>query len=158
VITDFNYWLTGVGWAEAFFSNKVLNLRFEFSYLSDPLSELIEALIRLICDESEKETIPFLDEPGQHILTIKKHGNEFINIKVFWTNVWNNFEQETETVGEQTIVYSDSDTIKNFTSVVCNGIDGLLQRHTPSEYFNEWHLYPFPLEAFEKLRLLVSQL
>ena len=152
MITDFNYWLTGVGWAEATFSNKRQNFRFEFSYLSDPLAELFECLIKLMKGRSDKEKISFLDEPGQHVLIISRQKEDLISVEITWSDSWDSMSDQVNAVDGKKIVYSDIDTMKNFTLVVCAGIDSLLERHTLSEYHEKWHSSAFPIEKYDELK------
>jgi hypothetical protein len=153
MITDFNYWLTGVGWAEAFFSNEKENFRFEFSYLSDPLAELFESLIKLMRGQSDKEKISFLAEPGQHVLIISRQKEDVISVEITWSDSWDSMnDQANNTIDGKKVVYSDIDTVKNFTSVVCAGIDSLLERHTLAEYHEKWHLSAFPIENYNELK------
>lgn len=84
--TQFNYCLTGTGWAEAFFTSDKENVRLELSYLSDPLADLFERLCRLINNQSDIERIAFFDEPGEHSLVISKFDNDEIKIEIFWEN------------------------------------------------------------------------
>lgn len=156
MINDFNYWLTGTGWAEAFFSNEGQNMRFEFSYLSDPLLELFEALTKLIKGQSDIEKITFLDEPGEHILIITRQKEDVIGVEITRSDTWDSMSEKYSTLGEKEIVYSDIDTLKNFASVVCAGIDNLLERHTLSEYQEKWHLSAFPAEAYDKLKQVTT--
>src|SRR4026209_1055809 len=88
MITHCNYWLTGRGWAEAFFSNDRQNIRFELSYLSDPLMDLFEALVKLIKGQSDREKVVFLDEPGQQILIISKQKGDMISVEIFWSDTY----------------------------------------------------------------------
>ena len=70
MLKHFNYWLTGYGWAEVFFTSDQQSIRFEFSYLSDPLADLIRSLLNLL-NQSQNETIvDFYDEPSHYRLTI----------------------------------------------------------------------------------------
>lgn len=68
----FFYRLTGTGWAEATFTSEKQSISFEVSYLSDPLSDLFEALYRLANGETQYEKIIFAEEPGEHSLHLTK--------------------------------------------------------------------------------------
>jgi|SRR5688572_10305251 len=152
MIKDFNYWLTGVGWAEAFFSNERQNVRFELSYLSDPLTELFVALRKMLNGESDKEKISFLDEPGRHLLIISKQKADNIDVVILWSDSWGELDDATLPLSDRQVVYSDRDTLVNFASVVCAGIDSLLKRHTLNDYKENWHEFPFPIEIYEQLK------
>ena len=152
MITDFNYWLTGIGCAEVFFSNEKQNLRFKFSYLSDPLADLFQALTKLMKGESKKEKIVFLDEPGQHVLFISKETGDVVSISIFRSAFWDEIGEFLIDENGIELVYSDTDTFSNFGSVICAGVDSLLGRHTLQEYHEKWVIYSFPAELYEELK------
>ena len=85
---EFNYRLTGTGWAEATFANETHSISFEVSYLSDPLSDLCEALNRLLTNESTFEKIIFAEEPGEHNLQLTKSAQNILNVEIFWSDEW----------------------------------------------------------------------
>src|ERR1044072_4997706 len=153
--THFNYWLTGTGWAEAFFTSEKQNLRFEISYLTDPLTDLFEGLCRLIKNQSDTEKIFFADEPGEHSLVISKQDKDNIKIEIFWSNEWENMQIASEPQTPKELIYADSDTLRNFATAVCSGIDNLLERHTLAEYKEKWSLFEFPSEKYKELRELL---
>jgi hypothetical protein len=155
MIKDFNYWLTGIGWAEAFFSSNKQNIRFELSYLSDPLNYLFVALSKMLKGESNHEKIAFWDEPGQHLLIISKPEKDNIDVAILWSDSWGVVDDADVPLSERQVVYSDTDTLSNFASVVCAGIDSLLERHTLEEYKEKWHKFPFPIDAYEQLKQVI---
>ena len=153
---DFNYHLTGTGWAEAFFTSYLQNIRFEISYLSDPLSDLFEGLCRLINNQSDTEKVIFVDEPGEHSLIISKRENDIIKIEIFWSDEWEAISIAYKTTSKKDLVYSDTDTLRNFTAIICTGVDSLLERLTLTEYKEKWHLFEFPGDSYKILRQLLN--
>ncbi|MEO6721899.1 MAG: hypothetical protein ABIN67_16140 [Ferruginibacter sp.] len=151
MLQDFNYHLGGYGWAEIFFSSDKQNVRFDFSYLSDPITEIISALLRLLNKQSETETINFYDEPGRHFLIISKSVTNDINIKIYWSDYWVESSSSTSQ-----LIYSDDDVLSNFSKVICDGIDSLLERHTFKDYKEKWVEYEFPIESFYKLKQTIG--
>jgi hypothetical protein len=157
MIKDFNYWLTGTGWAEAFFSSDTQNVRFELSYLSDPLTELLVALTKMLKGESEHEEVAFWDEPGLRLLAISKSEDDHIDVSILSSDSWGDEDDANVPLAERRVVYADRDTLTNFALVICTGIDSLLERHTLKEYKEKWYEYPFPLEIYEQLKQAVSE-
>ena len=153
---DFNYHLTGTGWAEAFFSSESQNIRFEISYLSDPLAELFEGLCRLINNQSNTEKIIFVEEPGEHSLIISKLAHDTIKVEIFLSDEWEAISNAYQTASKKELIYSDTDTLTNFASVICVGTDSLLQRLTLAEYKEKWSLFEFPIDGYKQLRQLLS--
>ena len=68
---NFEYNLTGTGWAEVIFTNDKKTVSFVASYLNDPLAELFEGLIKLKLGKTENEKIVFVDEKNR-ITSLKK--------------------------------------------------------------------------------------
>ena len=154
--THFNYWLTGAGWAEAYFTSDKQNVRFELSYLSDPLADLFEGLCRLINNQSDVERIAFFDEPGEHTLVISKIVKAEIKIEIFWDNQKEGINEADKSQDTGELIYSDTDTLRNLTLVICNGIDSLLGRHTLEEYKEKWVSSDIPLDKYKQLQLLLN--
>ncbi|MFN4314807.1 MAG: hypothetical protein ACK4E0_10970 [Chitinophagaceae bacterium] len=154
--THFNYWLTGPGWAEVFFTSDNHSVRFELSYLSDPLADLFEGLCRLISNQTNIERIAFFDEPGEHSLVISKIADDEIKIEIFWDKEKDGINETDKSQETGGLIYSDRDTLRNLALVICNGIDGLLERHTLIDYKEKWVSYDFPLEEYKKLQLLLN--
>ena len=152
----FNYWLTGTGWAEVFFTSDTQNVRFELSYLSDPLADLFEGLCRLMNNQSDTERIVFAEEPGEHSLIISKFDEEKIKIEIFWSDEWEDIIEIYQTQTKKKVVYSDTDNLKNFALVICAGIDSLLERHSLTDYKEKWGLFEFPLDKYQKLQKLLN--
>lgn len=152
----FNYWLTGSGWAEVFFTSDKQNVRFELSYLSDPLADLFEGLCRLINNQSDIERIAFFDEPGEHSLIISKCDKDEIKIEIFWDNEKEGINEADKSQNTGELVYSDTDTLRNLALVVCVGIDSLLGRHTLKDYKEKWVSFDFPLDKYKQLQLLLN--
>jgi hypothetical protein len=150
----FNYWLTGTGWAEVFFTSDNQNIRFEFSYLSDPITDLFDGLYRMSNNQSDALKILFVEEPGEHSLIISKVDNEKIKIEIFWSDEWEGISNTNQTQTKKELVYFDTDTLKNFTLVICNGIDSLLGRHSLTDYKEKWSLFEFPMEKYKLLKQL----
>jgi hypothetical protein len=153
---EFNYHLTGTGWAEAFFSSDTQNIKFGISYLSDPLSDLFEGLCRLINNQSDTEKIIFPEEPGEHSLIISKQDNELIKVEIFWSDEWDEISIAYKTSTKKELVYADTDKLRNFTTIVCTGTDSLLERLTIAKYKEKWTLFEFPIKKYNTLRRLLN--
>ncbi|MDX2046568.1 MAG: hypothetical protein SFU87_07260 [Chitinophagaceae bacterium] len=149
---NFNYYLTGTGWAEVIFANDEKNLAFEVSYLSDPLSELYEGLNRLKTNKTNIEKVVFADEPGEHCLFLTTQENGKLKIEIFWSDEWEEINIVPKISTKKELVYFDTDTLDNFIKVVCIGTEYLLQRMTLEEYKAKWRLFEFPLDAYNNLK------
>ena len=156
ITRHFNCWLTGTGWAEITFANNNQTITFEFSYLSDPLAELYEALLRLTNNETNIEKVAFADEPGEHCLLLTRQENEKLKIEIFWSEEWEEINIVPKATTKKELVYSDTDTLEDFIRVVCDGTENLLQRTSLEDYKTKWHLYEFPINSFNNLKTTIK--
>lgn len=156
MINHFYYWLTGKGWAEIFISSDKQNIRFELSYLSDPLADLFKGLCRLITNKSKNERISFWDEPGEHSLVISKIGKDKIILEIFRDNEKEGINDTVDSHDKRELIYSDMDNLSNLSLVICTGIDDMLGRHSLEEYKEKWVSFDFPLEDYNKLKQLLN--
>ncbi len=154
MIKSFNYNLTGTGWAEAFFLSETQNINFRISYLTDPLTDLVEGLYKLNINQSDEEKVIFADEPGNHSLVITRQDKAKIMVEIYWSDDWEQISVAHISRSEKALVYKDTETLKNFTTIICRGIDDLLERLTLKEYKENWHLFEFPTDSYKKLRQL----
>ena len=152
---NFEYNLTGTGWAEVIFTNDKKTVSFVASYLNDPLAELFEGLIKLKLGKTENEKIVFVEEPGEHSLILTKQQNGILKVEIYWNEEWEELylgHKNPDYQYKKQLIYSDTDTIQNFISKICEGTDNLLKRLTLSEYKRLWSQYDFPIEIYIKIR------
>ncbi|MCG7856947.1 hypothetical protein MD537_08215 [Flavihumibacter sediminis] len=154
--THFNYWLTGSGWAEAFFTSDNQNIRFELSYLSDPLADLLEGLCKLINNQSDTERIAFFDEPGEHSLVISKIDKDEIKIEIFRDYEKEGISEADKSQDTGELIYLDTDTLRNLALIIFEGIESLLGRHTLKDYKEKWVSFDFPLDEYKQLQQLLK--
>jgi len=151
----FNYRLTGTGWAEVTFASDKQAITFEVSYLSDPLSDLFEALYRLSQKETTIEKVVFAEEPGEHSLVLTNVDDESLKIEIYWSDEWEEIAV-VSTITNKKLIYEDTDTLENFIKTIWIGINDLLDRTTLEEYKKQWHLFEFPADSYNKLKHLVE--
>lgn len=152
---SFEYNLTGTGWAEVIFTNDNNTVSFEASYLNDPLAELFEGLLNLKFGKTENEKVVFVGEPGEHSLILTKQQNEILKVEIYWNQDWEELyvgHKKPNYQYKKELIYSDTDTIQNFISKICDGIDNLLKRLTLSEYKRLWSQYDFSIKIYNKIR------
>ena len=157
MIKHFNFWLTGTGWAEVTFANDKQSVNFPVSYLSDPLTDLFEALCRLAKKETVLEKIIFVDEPGERSLLLNRQNEGALAVEIIWSNEWEDAAiHSLKTAIKENSIYSNTDTIENLGQIICIGIDDLLRRTSLQEYKKRWHFYEFPVEKYNKLKLAIQ--
>jgi hypothetical protein len=152
--TLFDYELTGTGWAETVISNGDKTLTFQVSYLSDPIADLLEGLLRLHTKKTNQEKITFAEEPGEHSLVLTLQSNNTLNIEIYWSDEWEPISKAYGTTHNKELLYSDTDTLKSFTAIVCDCMQRLLDKYGSNFYKEKWHLYGFPEQQFVQLKAI----
>lgn len=152
MIKHFNYHLAGAGWAEVWFVSDKQKTRFEVSYLSDPLRELCTGLMALITDNAKEIEVIFADEPGEHRLLLRKSNDEILETEILCSEECKQLDVGKEVKACGTTIYRETDTIHNFATIICVGIQDLLDRQSLDEYIQKWVTHDFPSNVYEKLK------
>ena len=156
MLKHFNYWLTGYGWAEVFFTSEQQAIRFEFSYLSDPLTDLVSSLLILLNHSQNETIVDFYDEPGHYRLTMTMIGDGHLRFEIRTSTETDGFQDIPQDWKRSKPVFELSDTLNNICVVVHAGILDLKNRHSEAEYIEQWVNYPFPSDQFKLLGQAVS--
>jgi hypothetical protein len=152
MMKHFNYYVEGSGWADVWFVSDTQKVRFDVSYLSDPLTELCASLLDLINGNAQRAEICFLDEPGSHKLILERLDGGCLKTLILRSDYWQQNDADSSQDVPADIVYCEDDTIQNFSIVVCEGIQSLMERQTLEEYKKKWVIYEFPKNLFEELK------
>lgn len=120
------------GWSRFCISNIQTTCEFEFSYLSNPIEELIFILYELSIQKSKSEyRLVFPEEPGQNILYINCDNFSDLSIKITsspeWEIISNAYNRQNE---ERLIYYDENETMQNFTKKVFRAIKNYLKLTT----------------------------
>src|SRR5688500_9590396 len=113
---QFTYNLSGVGWADAFIKNEFTEKEFVASYLYDSLKELIQGINKIIYNEADSADIIFMDEPGEHKMTISRIESEKLLIDLKWTMDWPSYGDASDESYES--VFSGVTTIIEFGRLI----------------------------------------
>jgi hypothetical protein len=149
MLKNFNYWLTGYGWAEVFFNSDQQAIRFEFSYLSDPLADLVSSLLKLLNHLQNETIVDFYDEPGLYRLTMARIGDDHLRLEIITSMQSEGIDDIPENWKRIKPVFELTDTLNNICLVVYTGILDLRRRHSEGEYLEKWLNYPFPTDQFK---------
>ena len=152
----FNYELVGTGWAKFSINNENNSgVEFVFSYLADPLSDLLESLNKLIKNKSSFERINFPQEPGELFLFLKNK-NDTIALEIYYADdLTSEFDNE-KILNSFKKIYSDNDNLTNFSRLVYEEIKKLLHKYGEDGYREKWVEYDFPMKQFKILEELQS--
>lgn len=147
--------LVGIGWGELTISKGEKFVAFEFSYLEDPIADLFKSLIQLLKKETSSVKIIFPEEPGEHSLLMTMLPNNTLLIEIFWSTEWKILNSTIEYPKKENI-YSDSDTLLNFSQKIIAASEALLEKYTLKEYKEKWVVFDFPKELFIELKELID--
>lgn len=152
------YKLTGLGWASfSIIPENQKGIGFTFSYLSDPLNDLLGGLNRLFEKTSNFEFIAFSQEPGEIFLMLERVKENEINIEFYYANDLN-FETDINKIKNNfDKIYFDKDELQNFATKIFDEINMLLENYGEKGYFEKWAEYEFPIQNFKKLELLLEK-
>ena len=111
----FNYELTGTGWARFSIVNENnIGIGFEFSYLANPLADLLSSLNKLHKNESSSERVNFPQEPGEIFLFIKNN-NANLTLEIYYHNDLTYEIDDEKILSDFENIYFDKDTLSNFS-------------------------------------------
>jgi hypothetical protein len=145
---QFDYKLTGSGWATAMIANGDQEIEMTVSYLHDSLEQLAQSVLALHAGQPEATTV-FMDEPGEHHVIFSLVSKSAVNVTVKWFNDWQSWglpHQPPETWLEF------STTLSELHLQVLAAFDALLAEHGVSGYAASWGEHEFPVFLHERLR------
>lgn len=108
------------GWSKFCISNEQSTCEIEFSYLENPIEELIYIIYELSIYGIEKEyRVVFPEEPGQYTLYLNCVNVDNLIIKVTSSPEWGKISTAYYRDNEENLIYLDkSETRQNFTKIV----------------------------------------
>ena len=143
---EFSYRVTGTGWSEAHIADADRTLALEgVSYLSDALSELLDALVSLKRG-AEEASASWWQEPGAYEWKFKRAGEEVdLEIREFNTEPGNHgwFERGW-------VVFRTRQPLDVLVAAIAGGASRLLDEVGEEGYLTEWG-EPFPARQLQEL-------
>ncbi len=135
---EFSYRLTGTGWAEARIADAHGWTQLTASYLSDPLGELLTALVRLQEGESSVE-VSWFEEPGEYNWLFVRRGDE-VELRVLEFPDWSPHRTEG------TVVFATTCSLPEMTRAFTSEIRSVLEEWREERYRTQWVEHPFPTD------------
>jgi hypothetical protein len=157
MIKEFKYELGKAGWAKVKMLNESnIGGEFIFSYLSDPLSDLIASLNKLLKNVTSFEFVSFAQEPGEIILLIDKIDSERIQLEIYYHNDLT-FEMDIEKIKQNfRREITEGDCLSNFSKLVYAETKRLYEEYGEIGYKNRWLEYDFPTNHYHELETLLK--
>lgn len=126
------------GWAELTLKAGEAQVPIVASYIADSFRDLAEAAVQLLRGSSIAR-VAFQDEPGQHVIVLKRGFADQLQIKVFRN--------------EETFSYKPGAEVLSFDAAVVDfagQVLALLHTVRNQDYLKNWR-HPFPEEAYQEL-------
>lgn len=135
----FSYQPLGSGWAEATVSNGSEYRSMNVSNLSDALGDMTAAVLRLL-QGSGREEVSFLDEPGEHVWTLRRQDAGLLIVEVKWFEDW--IQEVGSEAGQE--VFLATCSLLDFAREIRAALDRLLERYGIEGYSQKWLEHEFP--------------
>ena len=157
MIKEFEYELGNAGWAQIkILTESNVGVAFIFSYLSDPLNDLIASLNKLLKNVTSVELVSFAQEPGEIFLVINKIDCERIQLEIYYHNNLT-FETDIKKIRQNfSNERKEEDSLSNFSKLVYAAAERLYEKHGEIGYKNRWLEYDFPINHYQELETLLK--
>lgn len=126
---NFNIENDGLGWGVTVITSIDKTYSFEFSYLNDPVFDLLLALISILKGESIYQEVVFIGEPGENSFVLKHVRDNILQIEVYSAGEWRNLVG-VHTKFQKEMVYNDIDTLINFCKLAYIAIDKIINKNS----------------------------
>ena len=155
MIEQFNYAITGLGWAEmTLMSNTGEKSAITISYCNEPLPELLDALCRLLNKGSRFELIEMTGDNYNFALILSEIIPGLTRIEVLEDAYFEVLDTLKERVPVATYTAYD-ETYRLCYEVLC-GQERLVKNMGPEQYKKQWRS-DFPIEKLAELKEALRQ-
>jgi hypothetical protein len=144
----FSYELDGAGWATARIDHGNVSVDMTASYLHDSLRELANAVFRISRALTAEQRVVFMDEPGEHQLTLTREGGECL-YSVQWFDDWDSWGLRT--LPGSTDICCGSVTVQRLVHQVYIALLSVYEKHGENGYKDQWIEHEFPSAEMQRL-------
>jgi hypothetical protein len=142
---DFDYRLTGVGWAEATIADETSSATLTASYLGDALGDLLSALGALL-GGADTARCSWWEEPGEYRWVFDRD-QETVRLRILsFDDTWSH---EPDKAG--TVVFETRQALEALSRAVAVAAAKVLARHGKAGYRARWVENPFPFAELTNL-------
>ena len=138
------------GWATATLSDNDVSIDMTASYLHDSLRELANAAYQVSRGTTERIVV-FMDEPGEHQLTIARLDDDNCTYAVDWYDDWHSWGIKTVGSGYPTRVAEGVVSARRFVQQVHTVMWTLFHTHGTDGYKLRWGERDFPVDEMWRL-------
>lgn len=155
---EFEYRLTGAGWAEARIADGITEAVITASYLSDALGDLLQAVGRLLEGAAEARC-SWEEEPGEYRWIFLRAGND-VTLKILaFDDMWGWPAEEggvavpsPEPDERGELQFSTTQPLAVLARAIADGAQAILDEYGEAGYLAEWIDAPFPAPALALIR------
>jgi hypothetical protein len=144
---EFDYQLSGTGWASGYL--KINNKKFNFiaSYLTDALSDFLKSLLiitpKCVPYPQNKSSFIMEEEPERTVWKFERQDGKNVLITIVNRN--------------EKVVFQEQCLLDDLLTVVVKSINKLLKTHGIDGYRKSWVNYDFPLEEYQRLHNSINK-
>lgn len=135
---QFNYWLTGTGWADATISHDDQSVHLTASYLGDAMRDLLQAVADLLAG-AEAARCSWAEEPGEYRWVFHQ-SDGVVGVQILWFG--DNQEGEPDESGINK--FATSLPLIDLATAIAEGASKVLTKYGSEGYFQQWARAPFP--------------
>ncbi|WP_129688995.1 hypothetical protein [Gottfriedia acidiceleris] len=150
---NFTYELSGRGWAVGKIEVNSNVINFTTSYLSNPLLDMLNALLSLIPEcvpyPLKQTSFEWYDEPGGSTWKLERIKSSQLSIEI----VYYADDRKSKIVQQMKEVCN----IVDFCRTVVNALEKLLKKHGTDAYKELWVNDEFPINKFHMLKEYVNK-
>jgi hypothetical protein len=156
---DFEYRLTGAGWARASITDGANQAVMTASYLSNALDDLLEAVARLL-DGAPEARCSWEEEPGEYRWIFTRTGDDRVQLTILaFDDMWDFTSDRPDGVplssypderGE--LHFSTTQPLGVLGRAITDGAGAVLSEHGEDGYLAEWGMAPFPTARLAFIR------
>lgn len=149
-----NYQVKQAGWATLVIDALGQHHTFVVSYLHDSLAQLTDAVLALITGESARETVIFMEEPGELQLTFNlvstaelARDHPVVNVQLEWFTDWVSWNMSASSKVLQRFCVP----LYRVALAVYTSLEMIYSTLGLSGYKKAWMEHDFPLHAYGQL-------
>ena len=137
---NFEYKLTGAGWALATLEMGTQKIEMTVSYLHDSLANLTEVLLILMQAPSSGSVV-FMEEPGEHEMILTRT-NDQLEIEIKWFDDWASWDMYPKDQFKS--VLKTKENFWEAYTIFKKAIESVLNEHGLDGYKDKWGEHDFP--------------
>lgn len=146
---EFDYRLTGTGWAEASIRHGDASLLLTASYLGDALGNLLHAVEDLLAGAGSSRCA-WEEEPGQYWWLFERTA-DVVRLRILWFDDW-----VAEPDDSGVLRFEGTVPLADLAMAIASGAEKVLAEYGVEGYLRRWVAAPFPEELLSGIQSRLS--